>query len=121
MRPAVYGLEMFQTLRDSRVTFNNHIDLSAASASNMRLFESTGVGTCLLTDRKPNLPSLFEPDREVVAYGSTEECVEKVRWLLEHEAEREEIARAGQARVLREHTFAHRAPRLDALIRASLP
>ena len=120
MHPPVFGLEMFQRLRDSRVVFNNHIDISPTSASNMRLFETTGTGACLLTDRKKNLPELFEPEKEVLTYASAEECVEKVRYILEHEDERRAIAEAGQRRTLRDHTFANRAARIDEIIRRSL-
>lgn len=119
-RPPVFGIEMFQWLCDSRVVFNNHIDISPVSASNMRLFETTGVGTCLLTDWKENLSELFEPDIEVLAYRSAEECVEKVNYILEHEDERRSIARAGQRRTLREHTFENRAARIDEIIRSVL-
>ncbi len=118
--PPVFGLEMFQQLRDSRVVFNNHIDISPVSASNMRLFETTGVGACLLTDKKKNLPELFEPEKEVLTYDSAEECVEKLKFILENEDERRAIAEAGQRRTLREHTFANRAERIDEIIRRSL-
>ena len=118
--PAVFGLSMFQKLFESKVTLNTHIDLSGSSASNMRLYEATGVGTCLLTDWKPNLHELFEPDKEVVAYQSPEECVEKIKWLLEHPEERERIAQAGQARTLQKHTFAQRAIQLNEIIQTNL-
>jgi spore maturation protein CgeB len=120
MKPAVFGLEMFQTLRNSRTTLNSHVDISPRSASNMRLFEATGVGTCLVTDWKENLHELFEPEKEVVTFRSTEECVEKVNWLLEHPKEREEIAKAGQARCLRDHTYAQRALRLNEIIKREM-
>ena len=116
----LFGLEMFQGLYDSKISFNNHIDISRNSASNMRMFEATGVGTCLLTDRKDNLHELFEPEKEVVTYKSVEECIEKVQWLLNHPKEREAIAKAGQARTLKDHTFDQRAIQLDAIIRQAL-
>jgi spore maturation protein CgeB len=119
-RPPLFGLEMFRQLRDSRVALNTHIDISPVNASNMRLFEATGVGACLLTDWKANLPELFEPDAEVVAYRDAAECVEKVKYLLGREAERRRIAAAGQRRTLREHTFAARALQIDAVIREAL-
>jgi spore maturation protein CgeB len=120
LRPAVYGLEMYQTLRDSEVTLNIHADTSPRYASNMRLFEATGVGSCLLTDWKENLGELFEPEREVATYRNGTECLEKIQWLLAHPAEREAIAAAGQRRTLRDHTVARRAMRLDALIRKAM-
>ena len=116
----VFGLEMFQKLRSSRVVFNQHIDISPVSASNMRLFETTGVGACLMTDWKQNLSELFAPDEEVLTYRTAEECAEKVQYILEHETERRQIAEAGQRRTLREHNFENRAARIDEIIRAAL-
>jgi len=118
-RPPLYGLEMFQQLHDCKVALNTHIDLSPVSASNMRLFEATGVGSCLLTDWKENIHQLFEPDTEVVTYRDADECIEKVRYLLAHEAERRAIAAAGQRRTLREHTFDQRAAQIDDVIKAA--
>lgn len=117
-RPPIFGLAMFQQICDSKVIFNNHLDISTESASNMRLFETTGIGTCLLTDWKKNLGALFEPDAEVLTYRTAEECREKVEYILEHPSERKKIAAAGQKRTLREHTFENRAAQIDEIIRA---
>jgi spore maturation protein CgeB len=114
--PPLFGLAMFQKLRDSRVTLNTHIDISTGSASNMRLFEATGAGACLLTDWKPNISQLFEPDVEVLTYRNADECLEKVQYILAHEHERRAIAAAGQRRTLRDHTVASRAARIDEII-----
>jgi spore maturation protein CgeB len=118
--PPLFGLEMFQKLHDSKLTLNTHIDISSASASNMRLYEATGVGTCLLTDWKENLRDLFELEAEVVSYQSAEDCIEKVRYLLDHEDERRAIAAAGQRRTLRDHTFSQRAEQIHGLIKTML-
>jgi spore maturation protein CgeB len=115
IRGTVFGLAMFQTLRNSDMTLNNHSD-SETSASNMRMFEATGVGTCLVTDWKKDLSELFEPDKEVVTYRSVDECVEKVQWLQSNETEREKISALGQQRTLQHHTFSHRAAQLDEII-----
>jgi hypothetical protein len=112
--PPVFGLEMFRTLAGFRICLNAHGP--SAYASNLRLYEATGVGTCLLTDWKPNLPELFEPDTEVVTYRSAEEAIDKARYLLDHESERQRIAEAGQRRTLRDHTIARRVEQLHALI-----
>jgi len=120
MRPPLFGIEMFRLLGRSKLTFNSHIDLSRHSASNMRLFEATGSGACLVTDWKQNLGDLFEPDVEVVAYRTAAECVDKVKWLLDHPVEYERIAEAGAKRTFSQHTYAHRAPVLDSIIRRHL-
>ena len=113
----VYGIKMFEMLHKSRLTLNIHIDVSRTHASNMRMFEATGVGTCLLTDWKEKLSLLFEPDTEVVTYKTKEECIERANYLLLNEAQRKNIARAGQQRTMREHTIFHRAEQLDEIIR----
>ena len=114
--PPLFGLSMFQQLHDSKVALNTHIDISPISASNVRLYEVTGVGACLLTDWKVNLSDLFAPEVEVVTYRNAEECIEKVRYLLDHEDERQAIAAAGQRRTLREHTYAQRVAQLNEII-----
>ena len=63
---------------------------------------------------------MFPPGKEVVAYRTPEECVELVRYYLDHDAERERIARAGQDRTLREHTCHQRMRRLVDIVGAYL-
>ena len=107
-RGTAWGVEMYKILRQSLMTLNHHIDVAGAYAGNGRLFEATGMGTLLVTDWKKNLHEMFEPGKEVVAYRSAEECAEMVRYYLEHDEEREAIARAGQRRTLRDHTYYQR-------------
>ena len=119
-RGAAWGIEMYQILHDSQLTLNHHIGIAESYANNMRLFEATGVGTLLITDWKVNLHEMFEPGKEVIAYRTPDECAELIEYYLEHEDEREAIARAGQARTLREHTYAHRMEELVAIVRKCL-
>jgi spore maturation protein CgeB len=119
-KPAIYGLEMFKALSRSKIGFNFHGQVAGDYAANMRLFEVTGVGSCLITDWKKNLNDLFEIDKEVVAFKSAEECVEKVKWLINHPIEREQIAKAGQQRVLKDHTLEMRVKQLDEIIKKEL-
>jgi spore maturation protein CgeB len=107
---------MYQVLRDSRVTLNHHIGIAANYANNMRLFEATGVGTMLLTDKKQNLHDMFEPGKELVVYNSADECLEIMRYFLDHDDERESIARAGQRRTLRDHNYGIRMQELVELV-----
>jgi len=118
--PPVFGLPMFKIFRDSKVTLNIHGDITPTKAANMRLYEATGVGTCLLTDWKSNLVDLFEPDSEIVTYRDSEECIEKVLYLLNNERKRKTIAEAGQKRTLTNHTIYKRAEQLDEIIKEEL-
>ena len=117
---------MYETLQRSRITLNRHarIDVRGSVvtslANNMRLYEATGVGTCLLTEERDNLREMFEPGREILTYRDTKECVEKIRYFLEHADDRGTIGRAGQERTFREHTYAARMQELCGYLRARL-
>lgn len=116
----VWGMDMYRALARSRITLNRHINVAENNANNMRLYEATGVGAMLLTDRKDNLHELFEIGKEVVAYSSKEEAAELVRHYLDHPQEAEQIAKAGQARTLREHTYAQRMQELVPILKRHL-
>jgi spore maturation protein CgeB len=109
-------VEMLKALRMAKIGFNIHIDKAIKDAGNMRIFEVTGVGACLVTDWKENIGELFEPGKEIITFQSVEECVENIKWLIDHPVYREEIAKAGQARCLRDHTYAKRAIELNHII-----
>ncbi|MHC1739002.1 MAG: glycosyltransferase [Ignavibacteriaceae bacterium] len=112
----LFGLEMYRTLRSSKIGFNIHGGIAADFAANVRLFETTGVGTLLLTDYKSNITEVFEPDKEIVTYKSVAECVAKTRWLLENEGERTKIAKSGQQRCLRDHSLEQRVEQITEII-----
>ena len=42
-----------------------HADLSNGCVGNMRMFEATGMGSCLLNDYGSNLSELFEDGKEI--------------------------------------------------------
>ncbi|MCC7050651.1 MAG: glycosyltransferase family 1 protein, partial [Bacteroidia bacterium] len=82
----------------------------------IRLFEATGIGTCLITDYKDNMSTLFEIDKEVVTYKNMSDCVDKVKWLLNNPEERNKIAKAGQERALKSHTVKNRVAQVNEII-----
>jgi spore maturation protein CgeB len=71
-----------------------------------RLFEAAACGTAVLSDAWEGLDAFFEPGREILLAGTSEEAVEAVS------RPREEIRRIGRAareRTLAEHTADRRA------------
>ncbi|MCX6973236.1 MAG: glycosyltransferase [Verrucomicrobia bacterium] len=115
---AVHGLPMYRFFGESLVTFNVHIDNARNVASNMRLFEASGMGACLLTDGADGMEDYFEADSEVVLYGSPAEAVEKARWLFDNPEKARAIGDAGFQRTMRDHTFEKRIPLLESFLRA---
>jgi len=116
----VWGPDMYRALARSRMTINRHINVAENNANNMRLYEATGVGSMLITDKKDNLGDLFEIGKEVVAYSSPQEASQLVQYYLAHPEEARAIAKAGQARTLREHTYRHRMEELVPILERHL-
>ena len=116
----VFGKEMLALLAKSRISLNIHGGISGEYAANVRLFEVTGAGSLLLTDSKKNISDLFAPGEEIVTYENTEDCISKIKWLLDHPGECRKIALAGQKRTLRDHTVRQRVELLNEIILAEL-
>jgi spore maturation protein CgeB len=74
-------------------------------------------GGFLLTDYRADLEELFEVGREVVYYQDGRDLCKKIEYYLAHPKERETIARCGQEKVLREHTYKRRIEKLISVIR----
>ncbi|NQV24272.1 MAG: glycosyltransferase family 1 protein [Rhodopirellula sp.] len=102
----VFGMDMWRTLAASQITINVHADIAGNYAGNMRMFEATLAGSCLVTEASENIADYFKPGEEVLTYSSDSELVEVVRDALAHPEETRQIAQRGQARALRDYTLA---------------
>jgi spore maturation protein CgeB len=118
--PPQYGMSMYNLISRSKILLNIHTGVAGNFAGNMRMFEATGVGSCLLTDNKSNMNELFDTEKEVVVYNDTADCIKKVKWLLEHDEEREKIAKAGQKKTLEFHTVENRCREIIEIINKEL-
>jgi len=112
-----WAMDMYRIIKQAKICINRHSSAAEDNANNMRLFETTGLGTCLITDAKQNLNELFTIGKEVVCYSSAAELIETVQHYLGHDTERETIAQAGQARTLRDHTYHQRMVELDGILK----
>jgi spore maturation protein CgeB len=81
------------------------------------MFEATGVGTLLLSDGKYAKNKLFNDD-EVVYYDTVDEAVEKARYYLEHEVERNKIALKGQQKTLTHYNYEINAAKMYEFFRS---
>ena len=79
-----------------------------------RVFEAAGASACLITDAWEGIGDFLEPGREVLVAS---DGVEVAALLADLDALRAaEIGRGALKRVLHEHTYAHRAQQVDALL-----
>lgn len=102
-----FGLDMYEILLQTKICLNRHGEVAQGYANNMRMFESTGCGAMLLTEHAPNLSDYFSFE-EAVGYATPNDAVQKIRYYLSHDEERQWIADHGQKRTLRDHTYAQR-------------
>lgn len=109
-----YGRRLFEEAAEiyalSKVVLNPAIN----NDLNMRVFEVLGSGGFLLTQDVPGLHDLFQEGVHLVSYKTTDEAVEKAKYYLAHDEEREKIAAQGHAEVLAKHTVRHRVEKMLA-------
>ena len=74
---------------------------------NPRTFELAACGAFQLVDRRALLPELFA-EGELALFSDMDELLRGVEFYRVHPEERAEVAAKGRARVLAEHTYAHR-------------
>ncbi len=79
-----------------------------------RVFEAAGAAACMITDAWEGIDQFFEPGEEILVAESSNEVIEHMSALTAAKARR--IGEAAYRRVLAEHTYAHRAAQIDALL-----
>jgi hypothetical protein len=84
----------------SRIGFNCH---RTTGPINRRMFQLPAHGVMQICDNKTGLGQIFALGREVAGYGTIDEAIELTRHYLEHDKEREAVARAGYERFWKDY------------------
>lgn len=111
-----WGINMYKILAQSKIVINRHIGTSKNYANNMRLYEATGMGAMLITDKKKNLKDIFKVGTEIVDYNNSQDLLDKITYYLKNDEERKKIAKLGQKRTLRENNYQVRMKELADLL-----
>jgi hypothetical protein len=84
----------------------------------MRTFEGPACGAFMLHERTESHLEVFREGKEAAFFESSDELIDKVRYYLTHEHERERIRQAGHALTLSAgHSYHHR---LDQILQTTL-
>jgi hypothetical protein len=70
-KKAIFGKDMYEILQRSKVMINLHINDTQYSG-NMRLFEGTGCGCLVVTDKKKGTKKLFIDKKEIFIFNNNE-------------------------------------------------
>lgn len=117
---SVYGLDYYSIIKQSKILINKHADYASKTLDNMKMFETTGMGSCLVTDYGDNLKELFEDDYEVVTYKNMDEAKEKIKYLIDNPKIANEIGIKGQQKTLKKHSYFLRNCEIHEIIKRKL-
>lgn len=104
---SIYTRDKAACFNAARIVINTLSPLEMGGL-NARAFEVAGCGGFQLVTHCEAVARHFEPGREIETFRDLAELRQKVRYYLEHDAERRAIAAAGQKRAHTEHTYRQR-------------
>jgi spore maturation protein CgeB len=111
-------MSMVRLLAQSRIVLN--ISQSSSGKTDQvkgRDFEVLGCGALLLTKDFPDIKLYYEPGKEIATYSDASDAAEKIKYYLEHEEERAEVAKCGHDSTIREHTM---KARMEQIFQAAM-
>lgn len=116
IKQSVFGLDYYKVLANYSICVNQHAAIAGTGSGNMRMFEATGMGCCLLTDYREENADLFVPDEEIVVYHNYDELIEKAEYLINNPKVAEGIAKKGQQRAINTHSYKQKAEKMNEYI-----
>jgi len=99
--------------REHRTERNLHI---VPISPNPRFFEIMSLGKFCLTEWREGLRK-YGPGENFETFRTAKECVEKIKFYLEHEGIREQIAQRGKRRVFRKENWQRRAEQMIEIMK----
>jgi len=116
----IFGEEPVKIYNASKINLDIHLSYGTSDKKfnvTPRVFEVPASGGFLLVDENPYLAELYEIGKEIICYKDENDLKEKVRYYLAHPEERKEIAKRGQQRAYRDHTYENRLKEIFSIIK----
>jgi len=107
----IFQEEMNKIFNQAKIILNHPIK----NDLNFRVFEAMASGSLLITpNNTKSLKELFQNNNQIITFDPTDllSGVNKIKYYLENEEEREKIARNGYAEVIQKHTRLSRAKKI---------
>ena len=92
--------EVVPLYQNCKIGINMHMSFGP---SNRRTYQLPANGVMQVCDCPEGLEQVFDIGKEVLVYHSTEEAIELIKYYLEHDDERKEIAAAGFRRTMKDY------------------
>lgn len=97
------------------ITRSSHTSVYASATA--RPFELAAFGSCIVSQPYNGIEEWFDVGKELLVVNSEDEAVETYEWLLSSDEDRERIGALARERILKEHTYKHRAERVIDKVR----
>lgn len=105
----VRGLSKAKVLSATVISLNPHHPLNDIKGVNRRTYDIAACRSFQLVDRKEDMDDIFTIGKEIICFDTIQEVKKHLEYYLSHPDERVEIAHAAYQRVVRRHTYDHRA------------
>jgi len=90
---------------------------SVYASATTRLFELAAFGACIVSQPYNGIEEWFDVGREIIVTTSKEEVIKNYEWLLSSVDDRQKIGERARQRILKEHTYCHRAEELISVLK----
>jgi spore maturation protein CgeB len=111
-----FGRFVSRSIINLNITRRSHATVYASATA--RPFELAAFGACIVSQPYDGMQEWFSVGRELLVAGSAVEAEEVYAQLLDDREAAEGFGRRARERVLKEHTFHHRAREVTAAIRS---
>ena len=104
----IYGPNMVKVFNSAKIVLNIHAEDDLPYKVNMRVFEATGCGAFLLSDKPYSLERYFNIGSEIVVYNNEDELIKATKYYLNNSEEKGAIGLRAQIKAYKEHTYEKR-------------
>lgn len=118
-RRHVYGEEVVKIYNASKIVVDIPLSYEARGrifCVTPRVFEVSACGAFILTDATSPVSGLYEIGKEIVCYRDEKDLKGLIRYYLSRPEERKRIAKGGQERAYRDHTYEKRLGEIFSII-----
>lgn len=115
MGKADYIYEMPHVFQQSKINLNITLR-NIKTGIPLRIWDILSAGGFVLTNFQAELPEYFKQGKHLVWYDSHSDMMDKITYYLEHDEERQQIAKEGHLLVQKEHTMEKRVQAIISTI-----
>jgi spore maturation protein CgeB len=106
LRGRLFGDRFYEMIKRSKIMLNipndDHIRIGATRPQG--LMEAAASRTFQIAYNAEDTRAIFDPSTEIVLFDSVDDLVDKIKYYLEHEEERDRIAQNAYEKFLRAYT-----------------